>query len=222
MRRWFTPSTPLGLSPARKVVSYSLLLLWTIIVLFPFYWLLTTAFKLPIDVSSGPKYLPFVDYNASLDAWHEMREFIPRPYRSTVIVGLVSSFLAVFIGSFAAYALLRFKYRPRIAMVAIFILCGSFAVTLVVFAGVFWWVAVLIAGVIFLVALATIGRRFKAALANDDIAFWLIAQRMLPPVAVILPIYMMFQQLGMLDTLSALITVYTATSLPLVIWFMRD
>ena len=70
--------------------------------------------------------------------------------------------------------------------------------------------------------MATIGKRFKAALANDDIAFWLIAQRMLPPVAVILPIFMMFQQLGLLDTLWALIMVYTATSLPLVVWFMRD
>ena len=120
--------------------------------LFPFYWMLTTAFKLPIDVGSGPKYLPFVDFDPSLDAWREMREFIPQPYRNTVIVGLVSSLLALLIGSFAAYALLRFKYRPRIGMVAVFILCGSFAVTLVVFAGVFWWAAVLIAGVLFVVA----------------------------------------------------------------------
>ena len=88
-------------------VSYCLLIFWSIIVLFPFYWLLTTAFKLPIDVSSGPKYLPFDDFHPSLDAWHEMRDFIPQPYRNTVIVGLVSSFLALFIGSFAAYALLQ-------------------------------------------------------------------------------------------------------------------
>jgi len=222
VRKWFTSSSPLGLSPARKAISYCLLIFWSVIVLFPFYWLLTTAFKLPIDVSSGPKYLPFGDFQPSLDAWDEMRDFIPRPYRNTVVVGVVSSLLALFIGSFAAYALLRFKYRPRIGMVAVFILCGSLAVALVVVAGVYWWAAVLIAGVLFLAALATIGKRFKAALANDDIAFWLIAQRMLPPVAVILPIFMMFQQLGLLDTLWALITVYTATSLPLVVWFMRD
>jgi multiple sugar transport system permease protein len=222
MRKWFTPSSPLGLSPARKAVSYGLLIFWSIIVLFPFYWLFTTAFKLPIDVSSGPKYLPFGDFDPSLNAWHEMREFIPRPYRNTLVVGLVSSFLALLIGSFAAYALLRFRYRPTLALVGVFILCGSLAVALVVVAGVYWWAAVLIAGVLFLVALATIGKRFKAALANDDIAFWLIAQRMLPPVAVILPIFMMFQRLGLLDTLWALIVVYTATSLPLVVWFMRD
>ena len=87
MRKWFTPSSPLGLSPARKAVSYCLLIFWSVIVLFPFYWLLTTAFKLPIDVSSGPKYLPFLDFHPSLNAWHEMRDFIPRPYRNTLVVG---------------------------------------------------------------------------------------------------------------------------------------
>jgi multiple sugar transport system permease protein len=222
MRKWFTPSTPLGISPAQKIVSYCLLIVWSFVVLFPFFWLFTTAFKLPVDVSSGPKYLPFVDFNPSMSAWEEMQNFIPQPYRNTVIVGLVSSFLALLIGSFAAYALLRFRYRPRIGMIAVFILCGSLSVVLVVFVGMFWWASVLVAGVLFFVALATIGKRFKAALANDDIAFWLIAQRMLPPVAVILPIFMMFQQLGLLDTLWALIIVYTATSLPLVVWFMRD
>lgn len=222
MRKWFTPPTPLGLSPARKVVSYFLLITWSIVVLFPFYWLLTTAFKLPIDVNTGPKYLPFVDFQPSLNAWREMREFIPRPYRNTLVVGLASSLLALFIGSFAAYALLRFRYNPRIGMVAVFIVCGGLAVTLVVAVGVYLWAALLIAGVLFLIALATIGRRFRKSLGNDDIAFWLIAQRMLPPVAVILPIFMMFQQLGMLDTLWALIVVYTATNLPLAVWFMRD
>jgi multiple sugar transport system permease protein len=222
MRRWFKPSSPLGLSPARMTLSYIVLIVWAIIVLFPFYWLLTTTFKLPIDVGSGPKYLPFVDFRPSLNAWEEMRDFIPGPYRNTVVVGLVSSLLALIIGSFAAYALIRFQYRLRVGMVVIFILCGSLAVMLVVFAGLFWWAAVLIAVVLFLVAMATIGKRFKAALANDDVAFWLISQRMLPPVAVVLPIFMMFQQLGLLDTLWALITVYTATNLPLVIWFMRD
>jgi multiple sugar transport system permease protein len=222
MRRWFTPSSPLGLSPARKLFSYSLLSLWTIVVLFPFYWMLTTAFKLPVDVSTGPKYLPFVGFQPTLNAWVEMRDFIPTPYRNTVVVGLVSALFALIIGSFAAYALVRFRYRPRVGIVVVFILCGSFTWLLTVFAGLALWAALLIGGALFLVAAATIGKRFKATLTNDDVAFWLISQRMLPPVAVVLPIFMMFQQLHLLDTLWALIIVYTATNLPLAIWFMRD
>ena len=68
----------------------------------------------------------------------------------------------------------------------------------------------------------TIGRRFKRALANNDIAFWMISQRILPPVAVVIPIYLLFQQLGLLDTRTALIITYVAVNLPIVVWLLRD
>jgi multiple sugar transport system permease protein len=45
---------------------------------------------------------------------------------------------------------------------------------------------------------------------------------MLPPVAVVLPIYVMFQTLNMLDTLPALIITYVAVNLAIVVWLMRD
>jgi len=45
---------------------------------------------------------------------------------------------------------------------------------------------------------------------------------MLPPVAVIIPIYILFQQLDMLDTRSALVITYVSANLPIVIWLMRD
>ena len=56
-------------SPFGMVVSYLLLGLWTLVVLFPLYWLLVTSFKLPIDVNMGPFYIPFVDFQPSLHAW---------------------------------------------------------------------------------------------------------------------------------------------------------
>ena len=74
----------------------------------------------------------------------------------------------------------------------------------------------------FLILSQTIGRRFRRSLGNNDIAFWLISQRILPPVAVVIPIYVLFQRLGMLDTLQALIVTYVATNLPIVVWLMRD
>jgi len=39
---------------------------------------------------------------------------------------------------------------------------------------------------------------------------------------VVLPIYVMFQQLHLLDTRTALIATYTAVNLPIVVWLMRD
>jgi multiple sugar transport system permease protein len=45
---------------------------------------------------------------------------------------------------------------------------------------------------------------------------------MLPPVAVVIPIYVLFQRVGLLDTQLALIITYVATNLPIVVWLMRD
>jgi D-threo-aldose 1-dehydrogenase len=41
-------------------------------------------------------------------------------------------------------------------------------------------------------------------------------------VAVVIPIYVFFQHLGLLDTRTALVLTYAATNLPIVVWLMRD
>ncbi len=57
---------------------------------------------------------------------------------------------------------------------------------------------------------------------NRNIAFWFISQRMLPPIALVVPYFILFGRVGMLDTLPTLILVYTAMNLPLVIWLLQD
>jgi multiple sugar transport system permease protein len=66
------------------------------------------------------------------------------------------------------------------------------------------------------------GKRFRGELGNGDILFWIISQRILPPIVVIIPIYMMFQAVGLLDTHLALIIVYAVANLPIVVWLMHD
>lgn len=61
-------------------------------------------------------------------------------------------------------------------------------------------------------------RRWK----NNDIAFWFISQRMMPPIALVVPYFILFGRVGLLDQLPVLIAVYTAMNLPLVIWLLRD
>lgn len=51
---------------------------------------------------------------------------------------------------------------------------------------------------------------------------WLISTRMLPPVGVIVPLFVIFRDLGLRDTHTSLIIMYTAMNLPLVIWMMRS
>ena len=111
--------TPLDLPPLGKLIAYVILILWTFVVLFPIYWLAITSFKLPVQVDRGPFFIPFVDFQPTLDAWKyilfDLGNDTIRPYMNTVIVGLSSSIIALVLGSLAAYALVRFTYRPRVA-----------------------------------------------------------------------------------------------------------
>ena len=217
--------SPLDISPGAKVVSYVLLVFWAFVVLFPLYWLAITSLKLPIDVDKGPYYLPFVDFQPTLSAWKniliDLGNDTLRPYGNTVIVGLSSAVIALVMGAAAAYALVRFTYRPRIGLIALGALCvaGAYGAVLV---GVPWQIAVVSGVAVFALLAQAIGRRFRRTLANDDIAFWLISQRILPPIAVVVPLYVLFQQVGLLDTQLALVMTYVATNLPIVVWLMRD
>ena len=51
---------------------------------------------------------------------------------------------------------------------------------------------------------------------------WVMSTRMLPPVGVIVPLYIIFKNLSLFDTHFGLIALYTAMNLPLVIWMMRS
>jgi multiple sugar transport system permease protein len=207
-----------------KIASYVVLLLWTLVVLFPLYWVVVTSLKGELDVDSGPYYLPFVDFQPTLDAWHFMliENNTLGPYLNSIVVALSSAVLSVLIGALAAFALVRIRFRVKLAAVACFILLLAAVVVAVAAFGVPWFVAVVAAVILFLLFLGSIGRRFRMALGNNDIEFWIISNRIMPPIVAVLPIYVMFQQLRLLDTQVALIATYTAVNLPIVVWLTRD
>lgn len=55
---------------------------------------------------------------------------------------------------------------------------------------------------------------------RDDISFWVLTNRMMPPVAILLPIFITFQTLKLLDTRLGLVILYTAMQLPFVVWML--
>ena len=55
-----------------------------------------------------------------------------------------------------------------------------------------------------------------------DITVWFLSQRVLPPVATVIPFYLTFRALGLLDTHLALILVNTTFVLPFVVVIMRQ
>src|SRR5260221_3596943 len=220
VRRFFTASNPFQPSPGWKIISYLILGFWAVVVLFPLYWLLVTAFKGPPDVDGGPQFIPFVDYQPNLNAWNDMLvapvmgAYVWKSYLNTITVGTSSAFCALALGASAAYSLTRFRFHPKLGVIGLFIICTLLAIVMVL-VGVPWALAVVFMVALFILLAQTLGRRFKRALGNDDITFWLISQRMLPPIVSIIPIYILFQNLKMLDTLPALIISYTAANLPL-------
>ncbi|MFK0693023.1 carbohydrate ABC transporter permease [Mesorhizobium sp. IMUNJ 23033] len=223
-RRLFEPASIDSQAPVARIVTYALLFLWTLVVLVPLYWVLITSFKGPGEVDNGPFYLPFVDFTPSLQAWDFMlvQNHTLRPYMNSVVVALASTLLAVLIGSLAAYALVRIRFQVKLAAVALFLILLVAVIVAVATFGVQWEIAVAVTAALFIIALFTLVARTRLAVGNNDIEFWIISNRIMPPIVAVLPIYVMFQQLRLLDTQLALIATYTAINLPIVVWLTRD
>jgi multiple sugar transport system permease protein len=56
---------------------------------------------------------------------------------------------------------------------------------------------------------------------KENLAFFILSQRMMPPVAVVIPIYLLFSSAQMLDRLYTLIIMNISFNLPLSIWMLR-
>lgn len=224
LRRLIEPPSIDEQAPAARVLTYGLLFLWSLVVLVPLYWVLITSFKGAGEVDNGPFYIPFVDFTPNTDAWRFMlfeNNFVG-PYLNSVVIALTSTFLAVLVGSLAAYALVRIRFQVKLASVAIFLLLLVGVIVAVVTFGLPWQLALAVAAALFVLALLTLARRSRLALGNTDIEFWIISNRIMPPIVAVLPIYVMFQALHLLDTRTALIATYTAVNLPIVVWLTRD
>ncbi|BAH50748.1 putative ABC transporter permease protein [Rhodococcus opacus B4] len=57
---------------------------------------------------------------------------------------------------------------------------------------------------------------------TKDALFFFISTKMLPIVAAIIPLYVIVNDIGLLDNIWALIILYTAMNLPIAVWMMRS
>ena len=62
--------------------------------------------------------------------------------------------------------------------------------------------------------------RFEIA-GKDDLLFFILSTRMLPPVVVVIPIYLMYSALGLRDTHFGLILLYTTFNVSFAVWLMK-
>jgi multiple sugar transport system permease protein len=102
---------------------YFLLILWTIICLFPIFWTATTSFKTAVNVTQG-HIIPWIDFTPAWKGWRSLglspdtiwqestvrEEFFNR-FSNSFIISVSASSLAALLGSTAAYGLSRFNYK---------------------------------------------------------------------------------------------------------------
>ena len=122
-----TEEKPGGSQLARHLSSrfaiYAVLILWALICLFPIYWTVSTSFKVAVNVTQGhlvpwwdftPKWLGWRSLGLSPDTIGQIstvREEFMKRFFNSVVTSVSASFLAVVLGSLAAYGLSRFSYR---------------------------------------------------------------------------------------------------------------
>jgi multiple sugar transport system permease protein len=59
--------------------------------------------------------------------------------------------------------------------------------------------------------------RTGGALFSD----WLLSNRMVPPIVIVFPVFLLYVKFGLVDSYAGLILLYTAFNLPYVVWMMR-
>jgi len=61
---------------------------------------------------------------------------------------------------------------------------------------------------------------FVPSRRTRDILMWMLSTKMLPAVGVLYPIYLLFIELGMLDTRTGLVVVLMLINLPIIVWML--
>ena len=89
----------------------------------------------------------------------------------------------------------------------------------------FLWNSVIIAGVSTLLGVmiavpAAWSMAFVPSKRTKDILLWMLSTKMLPAVGVLYPIYLIFIELGILDTRVGLIVVLMLVNLPIIVWML--
>ena len=161
-----------------KSIRYSLYSLLAVLVamifLFPIYWAFSTSLRNPIETFTVSGLgIPFIHFEPTLDNWIDQLYTgeARRAIGNSTLIAVSASLLALFLGTPAAYALARFRFKT---------------------------------------------------IKNKDLTIWFLSQRVLPPVATIVPFYLVMQTLGLLDTHLALILINATFVLPFVVVIVRQ
>ncbi len=183
-----------------KRLAGAVVVLYAIITIVPMVWIFMTGFKTPPDSISYP---PKVVFEPSLEGYvnlfttrsrqtPEYMQQLPPP--QTWWDELVRSRQMVIAGPSKFGE--RFKNSVIIGFGSTFL--SVFLGTLAAYAF----------------------SRFKVPL-KDDLMFFILSTRMMPPIAVAIPIFLMYRAVGLSDTHLGMILLYTAVNVSLAVWLLK-
>lgn len=99
-----------GRISGRRVLTYAVLAVVCLIVIFPIYWMITIALKTPRDIYRTPALIPRAITWDNFQTLLVKKQFLTN-IRNSLIVASASTLVSVFISALAAYSLVRLKYR---------------------------------------------------------------------------------------------------------------
>ncbi len=187
-------------TPLARRVAATIVIIYAVVSMIPLAWILMTGFKTPPDSIAYP---PKLVFQPSLEGYcnlfttrtRQTADYIQSlgPPRSTCDEITRKRDMVIAGPS---------NYVPRFWN-SLIIAFGStfFAVSLGVLA-------------------AYAFSRFRIPLA-DDLLFFILSTRMMPPIAVAIPIYLMYRKLGLSDTALGMILLYTAVNVSLAVWLLK-
>lgn len=98
------------------VFKYTVIALWACFVAGPFFWAMTTSFKDANAVQGGATYLPWIQYQPTATGWRNIFGGaggidVIQPFFNSAIITIAASAISLVLGSLAAYALSRYRFR---------------------------------------------------------------------------------------------------------------
>ena len=191
-------------SAGSKRIACAIVVLYAILTIIPLAWIILTSVKSSADsISYPPKVLPWVHFEPTIEGYCNL--FSTRSRQSPEYIATLpppSSTCETLARKNNMVVVAQSKYIPRF-LNSIIIAFGSTALAVI------------------LGTLAAYGfSRFKVPL-KDDLLFFILSTRMMPPIAVAIPIYLMYRELGLQDTKLGMILLYTSVNVSLAVWLLK-
>jgi len=187
-------------TPLSRRISALLVIVYALVTMIPLLWIILTSFKTPDDSIAYP---PKLLFQPSLEGYcnlfttrtRQTPEYIGTlPPATTECDTVVRSRNMVIAGP--SNVIPRFVNSIIIAFGSTFLAVALGTITAYAFS------------------------RFRVPLAND-LLFFILSTRFMPPIAVAIPIYLMYRAVGLSDTHLGMIILYTAVNVSLAVWLLK-